>query len=633
MRIAKRPLVLGITGLTLVTLLTGAFFAYRVTGTRAATPAQGSVTQVTRSGVSSFASAAAASDASGLTNEFPKGSGSEPVIDLTNRSQAHGHGARPPRNLPAPVVASSTVDGATPGLNASFNGLRMRDQRLANGGNQFSVEPPDQGLCVGNGFVVESVNDVLRVYSPSGTGLIGVTDLNTFYGYPAQFNRTTGAEGPQVTDPSCYYDGNTQRWFQVALTYEVDAGGNPTGANHLDVAVSQSSNPTGLWNIYKIQAADDGSFGQPTHTNCPCLGDYPHIGADANGFYITTNEYPWFANGFNGAQIYAVSKHALASGAASVNVIHLDNLSVGGTPGFTIWPATSPASQYATAQNGSEYFLSSMAAPEANNATGTDNRLGIWTLTNTSSLDSASPAIAWQSRVVAVEAYGIPPLSNQKAGDFPLGQFINAGGLGPVSSPEVISSPDSNDSRMQQVVYANGLLWGALDTVVNVGGQDKAGIAWFVIQPVVTGTGKVVGSTLNQGYIAVANNNVNYPAIAVLPNGKGVMAFTLIGSDYYPSAGYVTLDATNGPSAVHVAAAGLGPDDGFTGYKALVGDPPRTRWGDYGAAVVDGDSIWLASEYIGQTCTLSQALATGFSCGGTRVTFGNWYTRISEVKP
>ncbi len=32
-----------------------------------------------------------------------------------------------------------------------FNGVNHRDQRLANGGNQFSVEPPDQGMCVGNG--------------------------------------------------------------------------------------------------------------------------------------------------------------------------------------------------------------------------------------------------------------------------------------------------------------------------------------------------------------------------------------------------------------------------------------------------------------------------------------------------
>ena len=56
----------------------------------------------------------------------------------------------------------------------------------------------------------------------------------------------------------------------------------------------------------------------------PYLGDYPHIGADANGFYITTNAYPWCANGFVGAQIYAFSKAQLAAGAATVTMEHID---------------------------------------------------------------------------------------------------------------------------------------------------------------------------------------------------------------------------------------------------------------------------------------------------------------------
>src|SRR5438552_6581642 len=90
-----------------------------------------------------------------------------------------------------------------PNLALSFDGLNFRDQRLANGGNQFSIEPPDQGLCVGNGFVLEAVNTVMRVYHTDGTTASGVEDLNTFYGYPAQLNRTTGEQGPFITDPVC----------------------------------------------------------------------------------------------------------------------------------------------------------------------------------------------------------------------------------------------------------------------------------------------------------------------------------------------------------------------------------------------------------------------------------------------
>jgi len=58
-------------------------------------------------------------------------------------------------------------------VNTSFDGMNHYDQRFGSsaGTNQFSLEPPDQGLCAGNGFVVETINDVIRVYSPTGAGL------------------------------------------------------------------------------------------------------------------------------------------------------------------------------------------------------------------------------------------------------------------------------------------------------------------------------------------------------------------------------------------------------------------------------------------------------------------------------
>jgi len=124
--------------------------------------------------------------------------------------------------------------------------------------------------------------------------------------------------------------------------------------------------------------------------------------------------------------------------------------------------------------------------------------------------------------------------------------------------------------------------------------------------------------------------------VAATSSGRGVIAFTVVGADYYPSAGYASIDASVGAGDIHVAAAGLGPQDGFSGYGFYASNPghPRPRWGDYGAAALDGSSIWLASEYIGQTCTLSQYLAAPVgSCGGTRATLGNWGTRISKVTP
>jgi hypothetical protein len=175
----------------------------------------------------------------------------------------------------------------------------------------------------------------------------------------------------------------------------VPADGAFVGTNHLDIAVSKTSDPTGQWAIYSVPVQDDGTDGTPDH-GCeggPCLGDYPQIGADAFGFYfyITTNEYPFFADGFHAAQVYAFNKFALARNAATVNVTQVDTIgTVNGNPGFTLRPAVIPGIRYELAQGGTEYFLSSMAAEEANGS-GTDNRIAIWSLTRTATLLTSTP--------------------------------------------------------------------------------------------------------------------------------------------------------------------------------------------------------------------------------------------------
>jgi hypothetical protein len=548
----------------------------------------------------------------------------------------------------------SDKDETNASLLVSFDGLRHYQQRYANGGNQFSVEPPDQGLCVGNGFVFETVNDVLAVYDQAGATKKGPTALNSFYGYVPAINRATGVRGPFVTDPSCLYDSATQRWFHVTLTLEVNpANGHFLGPNHLDIAVSKTADPTQGWVVYSVPVQDDGSQGTPDH-HCSlkadgtghgaCIGDYPHIGADANGFYVTTNEYSLFGPEYKAAQVYAFSKQALAANAASVLLTQIDttNMVHHKQAGFTVWPATAANGAFNTEADGTEFFMSSNAADEVNpllNRTSRD--LVVWALTNTASLNSGSPDVELTNTVLRVGRYSVPAPSNQKTGSTPLLDCINDTTIGcwqalftkEPAHNEVMAHLDSNDTRMQQVVYANGTLYGALDTALTIGGKSQAGIEWFAAQPSVTG-GKVHAHVANQGYLGLADTNLNYPAIAVNSQGVGAMSFTLVGTNDYPSAAYVLFNGESGPGAIHYAAHGAGPDDGFTGYVAYVGDPPRPRWGDYGAAVVDGSKIWMASEYIGQTCTFQQWLTMGpkfGSCGGARSALANWDTRITAL--
>src|ERR687886_1751038 len=324
-----------------------------------------------------------ATDEEFATDESDADEGPDPYEGTISLTDGAGGG---------PSISSGKKAKSNPTFNFGFEGLNFYQQRYARGGNQFSVEPPDQAMCAGNGYVVEAVNDVLNVFSQStgasvlpdntATNIVGgfprdvnhAVDLNSFYGYAPAINRSTGIRGQFVTDPSCLYDAQTQRFFVVVLTLEtVPTSGAFTTVNHLDIAVSQTSSPAGSWNIYRVDVTNDGSNIGGTNPG-PFLGDYPHIGADANGFYITTNAYPWCCNGFAGAQIYAFSKAQLAAGAANVTMVHIDTTGmVNATspvaqtePGFTVWPAHSPGtSSYDVSAGGTEYFLSSNAGEEA----------------------------------------------------------------------------------------------------------------------------------------------------------------------------------------------------------------------------------------------------------------------------
>jgi hypothetical protein len=612
---------------------------------------------------------------------------------IVDRSLSHGHGNGASVNSGKKAKSNPTVD-------TSFDGLNHYQQRYSRGGNQFSVEPPDQGMCAGGGFIVEAVNDVFNVYNTSGTSLLPdntatnivagaprnvdhAVDLNSFYGYAPAVNRSTGVRGPFVTDPSCIYDAATQRFFLVVLTLETHPNGSFTTANHLDLAVTKTSDPTAGWNIYRIDVTNDGS-NTGGHNPGPYLGDYPHMGADANGVYLTTNAYPWCCDGFAGAQIYALSKAQLAAGAASVTVVHIDTTGMVNAPsdagstqaGFTVWPAQSSSNQFQDANGGTEYFLSSNATTEATNPVsghggpGTSSQIVAWTLSNTSSLDS-SPALSLSNRLVGVNQYAVPPKAQQPGSgtapgtDAPQGHCLNnettptIAGTGcwkllvsaadhAAGGTEVVSKLDANDSRMQQVTYANGKLWGALDTALNPdGGPSRAGIAWYVLNP---SNGKVV----NQGYLGQSGYDFTYPAIGVTPSGRGVMAFTAVGDTLNPSAAYASIDAIAGVGDWNIVDGGRGAavQDGFSGYKqqsASLGYVARPRWGDYGAAAVVGNSIWIASEYIANQCNYTDwggpfftggtgdnllGTCAGASHGpGVRTALANWATRITKLTP
>ncbi|MDP9088242.1 MAG: hypothetical protein M3O26_05845 [Pseudomonadota bacterium] len=514
----------------------------------------------------------------------------------------------PPTGVPNPR-GSPVVDSSSRVFH--FDGLTHLDQRLAGTGiytnTQFSLEPPDQALCVGGGFVVEAVNNAIAIYDKSGNLLTGPEALSEFWGLaPEVIRGTKPVYGPFISDPKCAYDSKTQRWFISQLMQDNGTGGS--GRNFNLIAVSQTSDPRGAFLRLRYDVTDDGGNGTPNHTGCPCFGDQPLLGYDTYGVYQSTNEYG--ATVFNGAQIYAIPKKALVA-AANGDFSHLYVVSIDasqalvpfGGLSYSVQPAVSFSNenQEDDSNRGVEFFLSALQFGNPGYEV-LDNRIAIWALGNTSSLDTSSPTLSLSFDVIASETYGQPNPARQKPGPTPLAKILG--------EPEELIN--TNDDRMNQVVYANGLLYSGVNTIIGDG--SRTGIAWFGVKPRFE-NGSVSGRVARQGYVAVDGNNAIFPSSA-FTDETGAMVFTLVGPDYYPSAAYTRMEE-DGTSAVHIAADGAAPDDGFTGYKAYGGNGVG-RWGDYSAAVSDGASVWLATEYIPNK---------------PRTVLANWGTSIIQIQP
>jgi predicted pyridoxine 5'-phosphate oxidase superfamily flavin-nucleotide-binding protein len=114
----------------------------------------------------------------------------------------------------------------------------------------------------------------------------------------------------------------------------------------------------------------------------------------------------------------------------------------------------------------------------------------------------------------------------------------------------------------------------------------------------------------------VNGNHVLRPAIAVNSKGRGAIAITLTGADWFPTAALIPFETSTTPAAIQIAGLGVLPEDGFTAYPNF-GGAGVARWGDYNGAVATADgSIWMVAQYIGDF---------------PRTTYANWNTFIMRA--
>ena len=323
-------------------------------------------------------------------------SGSVLVRSLPAHSAAATHGTRPflrlspggavaPRanvigvtTLPASPLATSDVENVV----TAFPAISL-DRQLALGIDQF-VTPPDTQVAAGPNHLVEMVNSSGSVWDKSGT-LIKLFDLNAFFAVPT---------GYSFSDPRILYDGGSQRWFASGVAFV-----QPTLASVVTIAVSQTSDPTGIWVQYS--AANSSNL---TH-------DQPKIGVSSDKVVVSWNDF-LFGLSFQGQSTWVLEKSQM----------------VAGTPanGVAIGPDSTRQSLVPAVQltsNSAEYIVYNRGAS-----------VGVVTITGTPLLGN----VVWNESDPAAPPTSAPPTADQ---------------------PGMPGSIATNEDRFLTAVWENGILW------------------------------------------------------------------------------------------------------------------------------------------------------------------------------
>jgi hypothetical protein len=462
-------------------------------------------------------------------------------------------------------------DGAT----TDPYGINAFNNDAANG---ETVEPPDQGMCAGNGYVIEMENlGELRIFNSNFQGGSSVITLDSLMGL-TQLGWSSGG------DIQCLYDySNGGHWFvtEIVSRSSEASGGTFVGcfAAKLNgclegLAVSVTNNPTGAWNIY---------FVDPNRVNHDpgkgyLLNDFAKDATTQNAFLMFYDEFilngsripkcpAYGCFGFNGAQELALNKVALELGYPVVEVsgapdpyftYAYENLGTahglqppgqpcykGSTAGITCWyqviPAQSPdPSQFDNAHGGSGFMFGSLDFFGAG-----DNRIEAFYWTGLSSLDSYNcdscsgangvhfggqlftNVTPYRDEGAACPAAdgGFCGLGAQRHGHVPLGANCVALGLAKAGTKCPEQGIASDGDGFTQASYGEGQVWGAISTLVNQKfGTGQCGVGSTECEVHVGVAYFVIGTTaFNDGgmltmtdnaYVTAAHEDLEFPAIA-----------------------------------------------------------------------------------------------------------------------
>ncbi|HET7028683.1 MAG TPA: hypothetical protein VFI28_13400 [Candidatus Limnocylindrales bacterium] len=163
-----------------------------------------------------------------------------PALRRLPRFEPAGAGSR----VPAPRTATSTLAPVAATTTSAPSAVLPGFQGVAaTTANEAGVDPPDPWIAVGPDHVVQAVNLLVRMTGRTGGSPLD-TALPTFFAVP---------DGGFDAHPRIVFDSVHQRWVASEVSWDCSPGsvdGEPAatyGHGYLDVAVSETIDPTGAW--------------------------------------------------------------------------------------------------------------------------------------------------------------------------------------------------------------------------------------------------------------------------------------------------------------------------------------------------------------------------------------------------
>ncbi|MHB8612700.1 MAG: hypothetical protein ACYDAL_09760 [Candidatus Dormibacteraceae bacterium] len=500
---------------------------------------------------------------------------------------------RSSRTAKSGVASTNTVQDThesdhttNPSLSASFIG----QQSSATTCSYFvgtGCNPPDMALGASPRFVLQGVNTQWEVLDTAGKVQPGwPVSAQTFFGVP----NVTGANGapcdtahnsqPFLSDPRALYDPIGGRFWAAMLQAENSLGvaQDCKFVSAYFVAVSQTSNPNGKWNVYEFDMSMGQNFG----------ADYTQLGIDGQAVYFSAN---MFGNGPAGgfyAELFEANKAKMEAGKGGFTADGFFNLQANG-PGITaatgpfLADTVNPAINLDGSAGGAEVFVNTLDGPDPVNGhfcgfTGLGfsdscSGLAVWKMTDPIAHDKGGPAPTLTGTYVATKPFLVSP---------------------PADQPSCNQCVDALDLRFTGTpVVRDGVLYGTWDTAIDNGTQTVPGIEWAQVDLSNLGAGDAAQTDYyNFSDDAAATFGT------VMPDAQGnvVMLFEHMSHTVFPEVRYIV----KGSDQENFKGAGVLLKAGEASYRPPLcgGLIPVCRWGDFEAASADlAGHIWFAGEY------------------------------------